>query len=100
MGDTECPSAFTGHRLYSLNVAWSVRNEIAPTINLLLKDAVNAGVWEDLTRKYKPATSCDFFSLDARKDESVGVPQMTTTEFLGPIVMVGLGATLSMFAFA
>ena len=41
-----------------------------------------------------------FFSLDeAAAQASDSFPQMTTTEFLGPIMLLGVGALLSLLAF-
>ena len=90
----ECDNVMVGGQLFSLPVAWPVRNEYAPSMNYWMKQLLDEGLWGELQEKYMPTATCDFYDVgDSEGDTGLSALKPS---FLGPsssfIIALGTGA--------
>lgn len=82
----ECDNVMVGGQLFSLPVAWPVRNEYAPSMNYWMKQLLDEGLWGELQEKYMPTATCDFYDVGDSEGDT-GLSALKPQQFLGPIII-------------
>lgn len=99
--DGPCNVVSVGTQLFSLTLAWPVRNEFAEAMNFYILEEKNAGTWQALVTKYTPHQECAGYRLDSASsadDQDKITPLMLSGPIL--VVIVGSSAALLMTALA
>ena len=94
--DGPCEVNAVGTQLFSLPLAWPIRNEFAPTINYYILEQINRGEWQKLRDFYMPAQQCGNYRLTSASLQSGALDKVTPVMFSGPILLVIFGVCAAM----
>ena len=73
--------------MFAFPFAWPIANELAPTMNYYIREAISQGAWEALLTKYEPKQECGDYRIQG-SGPSTGLPKITPLMLLGPIMVL------------